>query len=167
MADSSQHIRIFTITQWLFIGVGLIVFIVGAVFTARTYIFLQNAQAIVATVIDNESREQRYTDSNDRTRYRTVYRPTFEFTAADGKRYETVIGHWSTEYGYANGAQVEILYSRENPYEIRVAGFLSTWGMGLLLLAMGVVAVLMGLACGRAKTVLRKQIAARGAEQPG
>jgi len=71
-----------------------------------------------------------------------TYRPTIRFMTWEGEMREARTHIASSAYDYRVGEDVAILYDVTNPDDVRVNGFMSLWGLPLVILAIGSVGVM-------------------------
>lgn len=86
---------------------GLLFFLVGALFAQDALNFARVAQSATGTVVHVERKVSRDRDGNRDT----TYQPTLRYKAASGRTHRAVTHLWSSAYNYADGARVEILYA--------------------------------------------------------
>jgi hypothetical protein len=103
----------------LFVAIGVVVLIVGAVVFVRTVQFVAGAERVTGTVIDL-SRE---TDSEGGS----VYRPVVRFTTREGEAVQFVSSVGSSPPSAEPGDRVDVLYDREDPYDAKLGGFFDLW----------------------------------------
>ncbi len=116
---------------FLVIGLGMLV---GAVYNFQsTRTFVAGAELTVGTVVELERRESRDSDGNRSVTYYPVVR--YPLPAGGEHQFRSSTG--SNPPSYRQGQQVEVLYLPNNPYEARINGFFSLWGMPLILSGMG------------------------------
>ncbi|MEM6750282.1 MAG: DUF3592 domain-containing protein [Planctomycetota bacterium] len=138
------------------VKVGLVVALAGIAVlglatgrAASTYTFLKTAIVTQAQVADNQ---QQLGGQNGRT-----YRPTFAFDDQAGQRHEVQSDAGSSEWGFAVGQTVEVVYDPDNPQDVRLNTFGGLWSWAAILAGMGAVVMVLGLvvAASAHKTALR------------
>lgn len=65
------------------------------------------------------------------------YSPVIEYEGLDGQIYRGQTHISSSSYNYRIGERVEILYSFDDPGEVRINSFFSLYGLGLIFAAVG------------------------------
>ena len=129
-------------TRLAFTLIGLGLFVFGSVLTARTMMFVGRAERTNATVVKVEKNTSH---NGGRGRRTTSYQPTFRFTDTTGVAHTVTLGYSSSEFNYAVGAEVAILYDPQAPASICVATFFGTWLLSLLILGVGAVLLIVAL----------------------
>ncbi|MFQ5564903.1 MAG: DUF3592 domain-containing protein [Paracoccaceae bacterium] len=66
-----------------------------------------------------------------------TYTPTIRYRRDDGRTFEAETHMSSGDYDYAIGERVEILYSYDNPAEVRINSFFDLYGGGVILIVVG------------------------------
>ncbi|MHA1109017.1 MAG: DUF3592 domain-containing protein [Alphaproteobacteria bacterium] len=66
-----------------------------------------------------------------------TYTPTIRYRRGDGRIFEAETHISSSGYDYKIGARVGILYSHDDPTEVRIDSFFSLYGIGLVFAATG------------------------------
>jgi hypothetical protein len=118
----------------LFLGVGVLIFVVGAVIGVFAYRFIAGSEEADGTVIDLK---ESY-DSQDDT---TVYYPIVRFTTAEGR---TVEFESNVSSSHDVGDRVEVLYDPDDPTDARLSGFFNLWFGSLAFGAVGIGFVAIG-----------------------
>jgi hypothetical protein len=72
-----------------------------------------------------------------------TYRPTIRFQRDDGRTIEATTEDSSSEYDYAQGSEVDILYVNDEPDYVRIDTFFALYGFGLIFAAFGAVFLVM------------------------
>ncbi len=65
------------------------------------------------------------------------YTPTIRYRRDDGRIFEAETNMASSSYDYAIGERVDILYSYDDPTEVRIDAFFPLYGPGLILVIVG------------------------------
>jgi hypothetical protein len=103
----------------LFLAIGVVTLIVGAVMFVRTVQFVADAKRATGTVVDL-SRER---DSEGDVSFYPVVR----FTAGTGETIVFVSSSGSSPASETPGDRVEVLYDPDDPYDAKLSGFLHLW----------------------------------------
>lgn len=119
----------------IFTLIGLIFFAVGAALTYSTYDFMNSALTTTGQVISVDSS---YTDGT------TTYQPTFTYFDTEGKKHQGTPFISSSSYNFDIGAKMDILYDSRDPTSVRLNGWFSTWGFGILFMISGIIPILIG-----------------------
>jgi hypothetical protein len=114
---------------WIVTAFPAIFVVVGVGILAETIHYTSNAGSIRGVVVGVS---RHYGDGNAVT-----YTPTIRYRRDDGLIFEAETHMASSNYDYRIGEGVDILYSRDNPTEVRVNGFFSLYGAGLMLIVVG------------------------------
>jgi hypothetical protein len=109
---------------------------------AATRTFLAGAEHANGSVVELVQRTS--TDSDGNTN--TYYYPVVEFTTAGGQavRYQSSTG--SSRTSQQVGDVVDMVYAPENPQNARINTFMDIWFLPAMLLGMGVIFALAGVA---------------------
>lgn len=110
--------------------IGLAGIIGGAWITYDTFEFIDNSVEVTGTVT---SVEVIYGDDS------VSYKPTFRFLDEEGNKQRATTSISSSGYDYDRGERVEILYDWRDPQRIRVNGWFSIWGIGMIPVGIGAV----------------------------
>ena len=118
----------------VFVAIGVLALIWGAVDFARTVHFVRTAEHATGTVVD-VSRE---VDSDgDESFY-----PIVRFTTADGKEFQFKSNSGSNPASHSTGDEVDVLYDPDDPDDAQLSGFFDLWlftivpfGLGTVFLA--------------------------------
>ncbi|MCW3058280.1 MAG: hypothetical protein JWQ02_101 [Capsulimonas sp.] len=127
---------------WFFVGLGLLLMIVGGGLALKRQQFLSHAQHTQGTVIAMLGHTS--TSSSGRT-----YAPTYTFHDQTGKQWTETSGSSSSPPSYHVGETVDVYYSPSNPADAEVNGFFSLWGASAIVGGIGLVQFLLGLACAK------------------
>ena len=115
----------------LFIGLGVLLLVAGAVFAVLTARFVASADRAEGTVVDRA----RSVDDEDGS---VVYFPIVRFTTAEAR---TVEFKSSASTSDEIGDRVDVLYDPDDPTDARLAGFFNIWGFSLIFGLIGTVFV--------------------------
>jgi hypothetical protein len=163
MDPIEQKLALLRNVRKVFLGLAVVLLVVGGVLLARSASFVKSAQRVDAEVTHVESRKQPRSASDSHKGPRYLYQPTFAFDDAEGRRHVVGLTHWSTEYDYEVGQRVAILYDPADPKRVWVASFFGVWGVGVIVFGLGVGTALLGLALSSAVSTLKKQQDEQGA----
>lgn len=103
---------------------------VGGWLTYNTFEFMDNSVETIGTVT---SVEVIHGDDS------VSYKPTFRFLDEEGNKQRATTSFSSSSYDFDRGARVEILYDWRDPQRIRVNGWFSIWGIGMIPAAVGAI----------------------------
>jgi hypothetical protein len=110
----------------LFMAIGVVILIVGAVMFVRTVRFVAEAEHATGTVVDLSRRS----DSEG-----TVFYPVVRFVTANAEPIEFVSSSGSSPASESPGDRVEVLYDPDDPYGAQLSGIFHVW-LGPAVLAM-------------------------------
>lgn len=118
---------------FLAVGVAMLVFAFNSFQSTRT--FLAEAERASGTVVSLERKVSRDSDGN-----RSVtYYPVVRFTTPSGTSRQFQNASGSNPPAYREGERVDVLYHPDNLADARIDGFMSVWGMAVILSALGLV----------------------------
>jgi hypothetical protein len=103
--------------------IGLVLLTVGLGWGVSTWMFVRGAHPATATVKWVTASEPDF----------KAFRPTMVFTDENGDQHVAQTGLASSEYNYAPGAQVEILYNLSFSDNVRIVGLTTSWKPGAVL----------------------------------
>ena len=103
----------------LFLAVGVVILIVGAVIFVRTVQFLAEAEQATGTVVDLSGE----TDSEGTV----IFYPVVLFMTAEGETIEFVSSSGSSPPSESPGDQVEVIYDPDDPYDAKLSGIFHVW----------------------------------------
>ena len=103
----------------LFLAVGVVILIVGAVIFVRTVRFVAGAEQATGTVVDLSGE----TDSEGTV----IFYPVVLFMTAEGETIEFVSSSGSSPPSESPGDQVEVLYDPDDPYDAKLSGIFHVW----------------------------------------
>lgn len=89
------------------------------------------------------------------------YTPTIRYQRADGQTFEAVTHISSSNYDYAVGSRVDILYSYDDSSEVRIDSFFSLYGIGAIFATIGALFIGVGMWAGRKGAVAVGEAASR------
>lgn len=119
----------------LFLAVGLAT-LVGSFFSFQsTRAFLAEAERVTGTVVSLERKVSRDSEGDRRVNYFPVVR----FTTPSGASHQFQNASGSNPPAYREGERVDVLYHPDNIADARIDGFMSVWGMPLVLSGVGLV----------------------------
>jgi LPXTG-motif cell wall-anchored protein len=127
---------------WFFVGLGLLLMIVGGGFALKRQQFLSHAAHTQGTVIALSSHTS--TRSSGHT-----YAPIFTFRDQTGKEWTETSSSSTSPASYHVGETVDVYYTSNNPAAAEVNGFFSMWGGSAIVGGIGLVQFLLGLACAK------------------
>jgi hypothetical protein len=110
----------------LFMAIGVVILIVGAVMFVRTVRFVAEAEHATGTVVDLSRRS----DSEG-----TVFYPVVRFVTANAEPIEFVSSSGSSPASESPGDRVEVLYDPDDPCGAQLSGIFHVW-LGPAVLAM-------------------------------
>jgi Protein of unknown function (DUF3592) len=111
-----------------FLGVGVLLLVVGAVVALFTARFIAGAERADGTVVDLVLSDS----GDDEDDQDVVYRPVVRFTTAEGRAVEFVSSLGSSPPSHSKGDSVEVLYDPDDPNDARLSDFLDLWFDALL-----------------------------------
>jgi hypothetical protein len=112
----------------LLFSLGILFIILGARFLFNMYRFKKTALKATATVIDIKSSTGR--------NWNKTYSPVLSFKTTDGVTYiYNVSAYYNTNYTI--GQQIEVLYSKENPGNVKINSFRYIFMVPVVLLLLG------------------------------
>lgn len=123
------------IISWVFTLVGVLLLLGAALLWNSTHRFMASASRLQGTVV--ELIEKRDSDG-------ATYSPVVRFIAPDGREVTYTESFSGNPAPYDVGENVEVLYSRENPDEPRIKGFMSLWLVPAILGGLGSIFTLIG-----------------------
>ena len=128
----------------IFVGLlGLIFATVGGGLTYNSYKFSQTAlstSGVVTHVEVNWSSNSSGSGSSTPT-----YQPTISFTDKNGAPQSAQTYLSSSGYNYPIGTKLRILYTPEDPNNMRLDNWFALWGFGLIFLVVGMLALIGGV----------------------
>jgi hypothetical protein len=130
--DIASIIGVGGVTGWLVLVIVLAVPLGFAAFggwlVADGMRFASNAVKVDAIVIDQGRMER---DSGD------MFRPLFRFEYPDGQPREARTHTADSDFGFAQGAVVPVLFNPDHPDQVRPHGFWLQYGFGTVFVALG------------------------------
>ena len=126
--------------------IGLLLFVLGAVFASRSAALLHDGARVTGTVL--EVSESRYTDSKGKSKRKFLSTITYSPQAGAPLTF-------TQEGDFGKGARVEVVYLPGDPSSAKVNSFGSIWGATAALTCVGLVFGLVGF--GGAYAVIRRQ----------
>lgn len=126
-----------------FLAISLFVTVVsllaGCYVTYLNHQFLQLSKLSEATLTDIKI---------DNTTDQIAYRPTFKFTAQDGKTYETASKSIFTKFDSTIGSKITIRYDPTNPQDLRIDSHFSLFNIsGFIFFSAGVFLITFLILC--------------------
>ena len=121
----------------LFIGVGVIMLAVGALWIGKVNKFLASAVEAQGVIVDISAHQDIDDDQ-------MMYSAIIEFTAADGETYQFTVGN-SSSIKPKLGKQVGVLYDPAHPQDADRQGFWNQWLGPVIFLGLGGVFFILGL----------------------
>ena len=116
--------------MWWILTVFPPIFILGGlVMLAEAIIFTTEAGSTRGEVVDVSSH---YNSESG-----VSYTPTIRYRRDDGRTFEAETNMASSGYDYVIGERVDILYSYDDPAEVRINSFFSLYGPGLMFVVVG------------------------------
>ena len=115
---------------WIISAVPVLFLLFGLGFVAEAVLFVSGAQSTRGQVVEIR---RNYDDGS------VNYTPTIRYSRGDGQTYEAETHIASSGYDYDLGTQVDILYSDDDPYVVRIDSFFSLYGVGLVFAVFGAV----------------------------
>jgi len=146
----------------LFFWVAVVLLVAGMVLLVRAVVFVSTAKQAEAVVTEVESHRDARRRAPGR-RFPRVYTPTFRFTDTTGRQHVVRLKVSSSRYDYTVGERVTILYDPAAPEHVRVRSFFGTWGVTLLVLALGLGAGFFACVISAAAKTLEKRPEERAA----
>ncbi len=137
MAKKKNGARVVRI---VFLVMGLILLVAGAILTFVAYDFMNNALPVsgrvtsVEVIVSDES---------------TSYKPTIRFVDFEGRKQSGQTFMSSSNYNFAVGSSIDVLYDTRNPESLRMETWFATWGFGIIFLAGSVIPFLIASVIGR------------------
>lgn len=118
---------------FLLLGLGMLA---GGVYSFQSsQRFVAAAEMTTGSVVDLERRESRDSDGN-----RSItYYPVVRYRLPNGGDHQFRSSTGSNPPSYRQGEEVEVLYLPDDPYQARINGFFSLWGLPVILSGMGLV----------------------------
>ncbi|WP_458792691.1 DUF3592 domain-containing protein [Yoonia sp. MH D7] len=113
--------------------VGLVFIAVGASMTYSSYTFTRTAITTNGTV--TYVKESRSSNSNGSIK--DNYMPTISFFDDQGRPQSAQTPVSNQDYNFPLGTELSILYSRDNPSQIKLNKWFELWGFGTVFLATG------------------------------
>lgn len=130
--------------RFVFLLVGLALATFGAWQFYSSYAFQQTAVETTAEVlsVDAVTRTERNSDGYLETT--TTYAPTLRYTDLSGAAHVSTPYLRSSEYNFPIGSEIEVLYDAAAPGDVRISGFLTTWGFGAAFFLFGLLFAVIG-----------------------
>jgi hypothetical protein len=113
----------------LFLAIGFVLLVLGAVTLVRTLQFVSGAEHATGTVVELS----RSSDSEGTV----TFHPVVRFTTAEGRTVEFVSSTGSSPPDHSAGDRVEVLYDPDDPQDARLTGFFDLWLLPLVFGVMG------------------------------
>ncbi|MHA1527975.1 MAG: DUF3592 domain-containing protein [Alphaproteobacteria bacterium] len=114
---------------WILAGFPAIVVVVGLGVLADAIIYTTEAGSTRGEVVDVS---RHYGGEGG-----VSYLPTIRYRRDDGRTFEAATHISSGNYDYDIGERVDILYSHDDPTEVRINSFFSLYGIGLVFVVTG------------------------------
>jgi len=115
---------------------GLLLFFFGAKFLFYTYKFKKNAVRTSGTVIEVKTATGRTTS--------ITYSPVLEFATPDGEKHIYDVSRFNYTK-YKVGDQIEIVYSKEDPKQVKVNNFYNIFVPPIVVLLLGTLCIAVAL----------------------
>jgi hypothetical protein len=114
---------------WIVTAFPAILLVVGLAMLAEAIIFTTKAERTRGEVVDVS---RHYGGESG-----VSYMPTIRYRRDDGRTFEAATRIASSDYDYQIGERVDILYSYDDPQEVRIDSFFSLYGPGLIFAVIG------------------------------
>ena len=138
MAKRKNNARVFKVILRI---MGLMFLVAGSVLTFLAYDFMDNALPTSGRVVSVE------VISGDDS---TSYKPTIRFIDWEGRKQRGQTFISSSDYNFAVGTEVDILYDIRNPESLRMDSWIATWGLGFIFLGGSIIPLVVARIVGRA-----------------
>jgi hypothetical protein len=148
------------LVRWIFLAVGLVFTGMGVSFLYTSYSFRQTALTTTAEVLSVERIKTRKRDNDGNWKTTISYKPTLRYEDQFGARHVGAPNLRSSSYNFPVGSEVEVSFNPDDPSDMRVNDFMSTWGFGAIFTLFGVIFVAIGWFVTRGRKLKHKPKAA-------